>query len=65
MVLEPVIARFALRFGEGTDGEEALGGPLSESMKKGKESREKNGEMDWVKLLSVTPLTEQPVQCHP
>ena len=41
MVSEPATARLALRFGEGTDGEEALGGPLPESMKKGEESREK------------------------
>ena len=34
-------------------------------MKKDEESREKNGEMNWVKLPSVTPLTEQPTSVTP
>ena len=46
-------------------GEEALGGPLPESMKKRRGEPRKNGEMDWVKLPSVTPLTVvKTAQCH-
>ena len=45
--------------------EEALGGPLPVSLKKSRGEPRKNGEMDWVKLSSVTPLTEQPASVTP
>ena len=78
MVSESTITRLAPRLGEGTDdekalgaGEEALGGrggsagaPIIGIREKKRGEPRKNGEMDWVKLPSVIPLTEQPAQCH-
>ena len=65
MVSEPATVRLAPRLEEGTGDEEALGGAITGIHEKSEESREKNGEMDWVKLPSVTPLTEQPPSVTP
>ena len=42
----------------------STGGPITGHHEKRRGEPKKNGEMDWVKLPSVTPLPEQPAQCH-
>ena len=72
MVSEPATARLVPRLGEETDGKEALGGrrgsvggSITRIHEKRRREPRKNGEMDWVKLSSVTPLTEQPANVTP
>ena len=72
MVSEPVTARLVPLLGNGIDDEETLGGrrgsfggPIIGIHEKRRGESRKNGEMDWVKLSSVTPLTEQPANVTP
>ena len=71
MVSEPTIARLVPLLGNGIDDEETLGGrrgsfggPIIGIHEKRRGEPKKNGEINWVKLPNVTPLTEPPAQCH-